>query len=94
MEIDELGILEGETNENSYKDVVKFLGVPYAETPKEPVFKIGNLQNKRIVLEDPKKRFEHSKIKSDLGFFEAKNFRFGPAKARGTFDDCDQFGPN
>ena len=55
MEIDELGILEGETYENSYQDVVKFLGVPYAETPKEPVLKIGNFQNKRIVLEDPKK---------------------------------------
>ena len=39
VEIDELGILEGETYKNSYRDVVKFLGVPYAETPKEQVRK-------------------------------------------------------
>ena len=35
VEIDELGILEGETYEDTYQDVVKFLGVPYAENPKK-----------------------------------------------------------
>ena len=56
MKIDGLGILEGETYQENYQEVVKFLGVPYAETPK---------------------RFEHSQMKTDLGFFEAKSFSFG-----------------
>ena len=57
VKIDGLGILEGETYQENYQEVVKFLGVPYAETPK---------------------RFEHSQMKTDLGFFEAKSFSLGP----------------
>ena len=56
VKVDGLGILEGETYQENYQEVVKFLGVPYAETPK---------------------RFEHSQMKTDLGFFEAKSFSFG-----------------
>ena len=56
VKVDGLGILEGETYQENYPEVVKFLGVPYAETPK---------------------RFEHSRMKTDLGFFEAKSFSFG-----------------
>ena len=56
VKVDGLGILEGETYQENYQEVVKFLGVPYAKTPK---------------------RFEHSQMKTDLGFFEAKSFSFG-----------------
>lgn len=56
VKVDGLGILEGETYQENYQEVVKFLGVPYAETPK---------------------RFEHSQMETELGFFEAKSFSFG-----------------
>ena len=91
VEINGFGTLEGETYEDTYPEVVKFLGVPYAETPQIRIYLANELLDiieiiqkyhgkciLKDVSKDPTKRFKHSKMKTDLGFFEAKSFRFGP----------------